>query len=79
VLELSGEERPETLARELAAAETPEAQAAVGVAHATALARDLLAGGAPGIHLYTFNRSRAPLAVLRGAGLLDPSDSRIPA
>ena len=47
----------------------PEAAAAVGIEHATALARDLLAGGASGIHLYTFNRSDAPLAVLGGAGL----------
>lgn len=77
VLQLTGEPVPERLAHDLADAPTPEAAHAVGVAHATALVRDLLAGGASGIHLYTFNRSEAPLAVLAGAGLLDPT--RIPA
>lgn len=72
VLQLSGEPRPAALSRALAAAPTPADAVAVGIAHATALVRDLLAGGAPGIHLYTFNRSEAPLAVLRDAGLIDP-------
>jgi methylenetetrahydrofolate reductase (NADPH) len=73
VLQLSGEPRPLALARQLEAAGTAEHAAAIGIAHSTGLARDLLAGGAAGIHLYTFNRSEAPLAVLRGAGLIDPS------
>lgn len=77
VLELSGEAEPADLRRALERADSPEAAAAVGIDHATALARDLLAGGASGIHLYTFNRSEAPLAVLGGAGLLDTT--RIPA
>lgn len=82
VLELSGEAEPAALRRDLENATSPEAAAAVGVEHATRLARDLLAGGAPGIHLYTFNRSEAPLAVLGGAGLIDPTaldTTRIPA
>lgn len=78
VLDLTGEAVPEALARDLEAAPTPEAAHVVGVAHATALARELLAGGASGIHLYTFNRSEAPLAVLAGAGLL-PTTKEVPA
>ena len=37
---------------------------AVGVAWATAQAKRLLAGGAPGIHFYTLNRARAARMVL---------------
>lgn len=77
VLELSGESAPADLSRDLDAAETPEAAASIGIAHATQLALALLDGGASGLHLYTFNRSEAPLAVLRGAGLLDTN--RVPA
>jgi methylenetetrahydrofolate reductase (NADPH) len=70
MLELSGEAVPERLLADLEAAPTPEAAQRVGVEACIALARDLLDGGAPGIHLYTFNRSDAPLAVLDGVGLL---------
>ncbi|MEO8094228.1 MAG: methylenetetrahydrofolate reductase [Pseudolysinimonas sp.] len=82
VVELSGENLPFQLLRELERAETAEAAAAIGTAHATDMARALLDGGAPGIHLYTFNRSEAPLAVLGGVGLIDPhglNTTRIPA
>jgi methylenetetrahydrofolate reductase (NADPH) len=71
MLELTGEPVPAALLRDLERAPTPEAAAGVGTDHATALATELLAGGASGIHLYTFNRSQAPLAVLGGTGLLD--------
>jgi methylenetetrahydrofolate reductase (NADPH) len=73
MLELSGEEAPVQLLKKLEAAPTPEAQYDIGVEAAITLARDLLAGGAPGIHLYTSNKSDAPLAVLDGAGLLTSS------
>ena len=37
----------------------------VGIAHATRQCRELLAGGAPGIHFYTLNQSPATSAILR--------------
>jgi methylenetetrahydrofolate reductase (NADPH) len=42
----------------------PEAVLQIGVAHATEQAKDLLARGAPGIHFYTLNRSRATMRIL---------------
>lgn len=82
VLELTGEAAPRQLIAALEAADSPEAAAAVGIETSTLLARRLLEGGANGIHLYTFNRSEAPLAVLGGCGLIDPRSldtTRIPA
>jgi methylenetetrahydrofolate reductase (NADPH) len=77
MVQLNGETMPARLLADLEAAGSPEEATAVGIDHATRLARDLLDGGASGIHLYTFNRSTAPLAVLGGVGLLDTT--RIPA
>ncbi len=73
MLELSGEAMPRELLARLEASPDPAAASQVGIDACIELAQDLLAGGADGIHLYTFNRSDAPLAVLRGAGLLDAS------
>ena len=42
----------------------PEAVRAVGVAHAIRQCRELLDRGAPGIHFYTLNRSRATVEIL---------------
>ncbi len=67
ILELTGEAMPTRLLHDLQTSDDP---ASVGIAQASQLARDVLAGGAPGIHLYTFNRSDAPLAVLGEVGLL---------
>lgn len=76
VLELSGESVPADLERALRGASDAVAQAAVGTDHATALSAELLAGGAPGLHLYTFNHHEAVLAVLRGVGILESSPTR---
>jgi methylenetetrahydrofolate reductase (NADPH) len=71
ILELSGEADPVELRARLESAATPEEQARIGVEHASQLASDLLAGGADGIHLYTFNQHEAVLGVLGNVGLLD--------
>jgi methylenetetrahydrofolate reductase (NADPH) len=70
MIELTEEQMPENLHAQLIAAETPEHQYAVGIAHATKLASELLAGGAPGIHLYTQNKHEAVIDVLDAVGLM---------
>lgn len=70
VLELSGEELPAELSIALEVEPTDDGRRAVGIAQAAQLARDVVAGGAPGVHLYAFNDHRTGLAVLREAGIL---------
>ena len=56
---------PGRLEAEISArADDPGAVAQFGVAWATLQCTNLLAGGAPGIHFYTFNRSPATRAIL---------------
>ena len=60
MVELSGREMPEeVLERILPLAEDPAAVRAEGMLIATELCDDLLSGGAPGLHFYTLNRSKA--------------------
>jgi len=60
MVELSGREMPdETLARILPLQDDPAAVRAEGIRIATELCDELLAGGAPGLHFYTLNRSKA--------------------
>ena len=60
MVELSGREMPqETLDRILPLQDDPAAVRAEGIRIATELCDDLLAGGAPGLHFYTLNRSKA--------------------
>jgi methylenetetrahydrofolate reductase (NADPH) len=54
----------ELLERLDAAGDDADAVRAIGVEHATAQCRDLVARGAPGIHFYTLNRSRATRDIL---------------
>jgi methylenetetrahydrofolate reductase (NADPH) len=66
---LSGASLPPALAdRLLAVADTPDEVRRVGVEHATELCRDLLDGGAPGLHFYTMNRAAATLEVCANLG-----------
>ena len=69
---LCGAGIPRALARELGLRADDQAAAAeFGVAYATAQCAELLAGGAPGLHFYTLNRSpatRAIVSALRAQG-----------
>jgi methylenetetrahydrofolate reductase (NADPH) len=71
---LCGAQIPVALRRELELRQDdPRAVAELGVAYATAQAAELLADGAPGVHLYTLNRSpatRAIVSALRAHGAL---------
>jgi methylenetetrahydrofolate reductase (NADPH) len=65
MVSLCGASIPARLERELGLrADDPRAVADFGVAYATAQAGELLAAGAPGVHLYTLNRSPATRAVV---------------
>lgn len=69
VASLAGRPAPVSLERALedAGGFAPE----LGVEHTISLARELLEGGAPSIHLYTFNRHEQVLAVLAELNLLE--------
>jgi methylenetetrahydrofolate reductase (NADPH) len=73
---MCGASIPGSLQRQLhRRSQDPEAVAQLGVAYATLQCAELLARGAPGIHLYTLNRSpatRAVLAALRGSRAAEP-------
>ncbi|MFN8640576.1 MAG: methylenetetrahydrofolate reductase [NAD(P)H] [Candidatus Binatia bacterium] len=65
ITSLCGARIPDDLRARMRAADGDEAAVfAVGVAHALKQCRDLLAGGAPGIHFYTLNQSPATAAIL---------------
>jgi methylenetetrahydrofolate reductase (NADPH) len=60
MVRLSGRDMPpETLGRILPLENDPGALRAEGIAIATELCEELLAAGAPGLHFYTLNRSKA--------------------
>ena len=68
--ELSGAAFPEWLAERLeASAEDPAEVRRIGVEVATNLAKELLEGGAPGLHMYTLNRSTATTEIHANLGL----------
>ena len=60
MVELSGREMPDEVLRRIEPlADEPDAVRAEGIRIATELCDELLAGGAPGLHFYTLNRSKA--------------------
>lgn len=59
----------EMVSRFNAIADDPEAVVELGVEYASQLCADLLAGGAPGLHFFTLNRSFSTLRVYRDLGL----------
>jgi len=73
VTKLSAASMPEGLTRALnERADDPEAVVEFGVAYATLQCAELLAGGAPGLHFYTLNRSPATRAILSALRLTRP-------
>jgi methylenetetrahydrofolate reductase (NADPH) len=64
ITSLCGAAIPAALRAQLHAASSDAAVLEVGIAHALAQCRELLAGGAPGIHFYTLNQSPATAAIL---------------
>jgi methylenetetrahydrofolate reductase (NADPH) len=66
---MSGSAVPVELAERLhAVADRPGEVRRVGVEHATRLCRELLDGGAPGLHFFTMNRAAATLEVCANLG-----------
>ena len=70
ILALSGEELPSELSIQLEIEPTEEGQREIGIEHAALLARELVEGGAPGLHFYAFNQHETVLAVLERYGVL---------
>ena len=67
---MSGAAFPADLADRLrAVADDPLAVRGIGVGVATAMCRELLDGGAPGLHFYTLNRSTATREIYAALGL----------
>ena len=68
VAEMTGEEPPSSLAIDLEIEPTEEGRTQAGIAFAADLSTAVLTGGAPGLHLYTFNRYQEVRAVLERVG-----------
>lgn len=78
VEELTGVAAPAHLLEALDALDTPEAQHAYGVARSIELAQAVLDAGAPGLHVYTFNRHEPALDLVEGVGLRRRHDDDAP-
>lgn len=68
--EMSGSSVPAELAdRVHAVADRPEEVRKIGIEAATSLCEQLLAAGAPGLHFYTMNQSRATIEICANLGI----------
>ena len=70
---MSGATVPAALQAEIDGAADDDAIRGLGVRHCIAQCAELLEAGVPGLHFYTFNRAKAPIAILaalRGQQLL---------
>ena len=67
--EMSGAAIPVELLQKLENAGTEAEARVIGMDYSIKLARDLVAAGAPGLHIFSMNFSKAALEVARGAGL----------
>jgi len=65
---------PPALLARLEALEDPAEQHAYGIAQSVELAHAVMEAGAPGLHVYTFNKWRPALDLLQGVGLLTGSE-----
>ncbi|SNT00581.1 methylenetetrahydrofolate reductase (NADPH) [Micrococcales bacterium KH10] len=70
VAELLGVQAPQDLLDSLTAAGSDEDQYERGIAATIQLARDVLDAGAPGLHIYTFNKAKPALDILTGLDLI---------
>ena len=62
--QMSGTSVPQDLAERIELSkDNPKLTAQIGIDYAVAQCRELLAGGAPGIHFYTLNKSRATIEI----------------
>ena len=73
VEELTGVRAPQRLLDALDALPDPEAQHAYGIAYSVDLAQRVLDAGAPGLHVYTFNKHRAALDLLQNRLAVEPT------
>lgn len=67
--ELSGAAIPAELLAQFEAAKDEAHAREIGMAYSTKLAKDLVAAGAPGIHIFTLNSHVAAIELARAAGL----------
>jgi methylenetetrahydrofolate reductase (NADPH) len=72
MVEMAGGSFPEELGARLESASTPAEGRAIGVEYAATLARELLAAGAPGIHIYPMNRWMATTELYEALGVITP-------
>lgn len=67
--EMSGASVPSDLESSLLSASDEAEAREIGMAFSAQLVRELIAGGAPGVHIFTLNQSRAAIELASSAGL----------